>query len=148
MGGAGSLVGAALAPAIGRRFGLGHTFIAAVLLMAASYALIPLAQGPPPMPLLFLMASQLFGDFAFTVYFVNQLTLRQSVAPPEMLGRVNAAMQLMTRGVIPISALTGGVLANVIGVRPTIAIATLGILCASLWLIASPLRKLGPPEAV
>jgi predicted MFS family arabinose efflux permease len=148
MGGAGSLVGASLAPAIGRRFGLGHTFIGAALAMAFSYALIPLAQGPRPMPLVFLMASQLFGDFAFSTYLINELTLRQSVAPEEMLGRVNAAMQLMTRGVFPLSAIAGGVLAGAIGVRQTIAISVVGVLGASLWLIASPLRKLGASDAL
>jgi predicted MFS family arabinose efflux permease len=144
MGGVGNMIGASLAPAIGRRFGLGHTFIGAALAMAASYALIPLAQGPPPMPFVFLTVSQLFGDFAFSTYLVNQLTLRQSVAPNEVLGRVNAAMQLMTRGVYPLSAVFGGILAGAIGVRQTLAIAVSGILVASLWLILSPLRKLGP----
>jgi len=143
MGGVGSLAGAALAPSIGRRFGLGHTFIGSVLAMAGAYALIPLAQGPRPMPMLFLMLQQLVGDFAFSTYLVNQLTLRQSEAPEEMLGRVNAAMQLMTRGVFPISAVVGGVLAGVIGIRQTLTIAVAGVFLATFWLILSPLRKLG-----
>jgi predicted MFS family arabinose efflux permease len=147
MGGAGSLIGANLAPAIGRRFGLGHTFIASALTMAAAYALIPLAHGPHPMPLIFMMIQQLIGDFAFSTYLVNVLTLRQSVAPEEMLGRVNAAMQLMTRGVFPLSALAGGILATAIGIRPTLTIAVSGVLAASLWLIASPLRKLGARDS-
>jgi MFS family permease len=148
MGGVGSMIGATLAPAIGRRLGLGHTFIGAAITMAAAYALIPLAQGPRPMPLIFLIASQLVGDFAFTAYFVNALTLRQSLAPEDMLGRVNAAMQLLTRGVIPLSALASGILAGAIGVRPTITIAVAGILSASVWLIASPIRNLGPSDAL
>ena len=148
MGGVGSMIGATLAPAIGRRLGLGHTFIGAAITMAAAYALIPLAQGPRPMALIFLIGSQLVGDFAFTAYFVNALTLRQSLAPEDMLGRVNAAMQLLTRGVIPLSALASGILAGAIGVRPTITIAVAGILSASVWLIASPIRHLGPKDAL
>jgi MFS family permease len=148
MGGAGSLIGASLAPAIGRRFGLGHTFIGSVLTMAAAYALIPLAHGPRPLPLIFLMLSQLVGDFALSTYMINVLTLRQSVAPEEMLGRVNAAMQLMTRGAFPLSALAGGILASAIGIRQTLAIAVAGVAAASLWLIASPLRKLGASDAL
>lgn len=148
MGGVGSLIGATFAPAIGRRFGLGHTFIGAALTMATSYALIPLAHGPRPMPLLFMMASQLFGDFALSIFMINALTLRQSAAPEKMLGRVNAAMQLMTRGVFPLSALAGGILATTIGIRPTLTIAVTGVFAATLWLIASPLRKLGPSDAL
>jgi predicted MFS family arabinose efflux permease len=143
MGGAGSLIGASLAPAIGRHFGLGHTFIGSALLIAAAYALIPLAHGPRPLPLIFLMVQQLFGDFALSAFMVNNLTLRQSVAPEEMIGRVNAAMQLMTRGVFPLSALAGGFLAGAIGMRPTLTIAVSGVFAASIWLIAPPLRRLG-----
>lgn len=143
LGGAGSLIGAGLAPAIGRRFGLGRTFIGSALLMAAAYASLPLAHGTRPLPLIFLMVQQLFGDFALSTFMVNQLTLRQSVAPEEMLGRVNAAMQLMTRGVFPLSAVAGGILATAIGIRPTLAIAVAGIFAATLWLIVSPLRSLG-----
>jgi hypothetical protein len=94
------------------------------------------------------MLSQLIGDFAFSTYLVNVVTLRQSVAPEEMLGRVNAAMQLMTRGVFPLSALAGGFLASAIGIRQTLAIAVAGLAAATLWLIASPLRKLGPSDAL
>jgi MFS family permease len=148
MGGVGSIIGASLAPAIGRRVGLGHTFIGSVLVLAAAYALIPLAHGPRPWPLIFLMVQQLFGDFAFSTYMINELTLRQSVAPEGMLGRVNAAMQLMTRGVFPLSALAGGILAGAIGIRQTLAVAVAGVLAASLWLIASPLRRLGSSQAL
>jgi len=143
MGGAGSLVGATLAPVIGRRFGLGHTFIGAVLTIACAYALIPLAHGARPLPMIFLMVQQFFGDLSFTTYLINELTLRQSVAPEEMLGRVNAAMQLMSRGVFPLSAIAGGVLAGAIGIRQTLVLAVCGMAAATLWLIWSPLRRLG-----
>ncbi len=139
MGGAGAMLGATFAPAIGRRFGLGHTFIGSVLAIVVAYAMIPLAHGP--MALVYLMAQQLLGDFAFSTYMINELTLRQSVAPEEMLGRVNAAMQLMTRGVFPLSALAGGILASAIGIRPTMAISVVGVLLASLWLIISPFSR-------
>lgn len=139
MGGAGAMLGATFAPAIGRRFGLGHTFIGSVLAIAVAYAMIPLARGP--MSLLYLIVQQLLGDFAFSTYMINELTLRQSVAPEEMLGRVNAAMQLMTRGVFPLSALAGGILAGAIGIRPTMAISVAGVLIASLWLIFSPFSR-------
>jgi hypothetical protein len=98
--------------------------------------------------MIFLMVQQFFGDLAFSTYMINELTLRQSVAPEEMLGRVNAAMQLMSRGVFPISAIAGGVLASAIGIRQTLALAVSGVFLASLWLIVSPLRKLGATGAL
>jgi predicted MFS family arabinose efflux permease len=59
-----------------------------------------------------------------------------------MLGRINAAMQLMGRGAYPIGAMLGGILAGYLGVRTTFAIALCGLLCSIMWLIASPVRNL------
>jgi len=129
---------------------VGHVwFIGAVLVLIFAFALIPLARGPAPWPLAFLAVSQLLGDISFATYLVNELTLRQTVAPENMLGRVNAAMQLMSRGVYPIGAMLGGLLAGYLGIRPTFAIAVCGLLCSTMWLIASPLVHLRdmPPGA-
>jgi predicted MFS family arabinose efflux permease len=147
VGGVGNMIGSSLAPRIGRLLGLGRTFIGAGLLQSFAYALIPLARGPAPWPLAFLMVSQLLGDIAFATYLVNELTLRQTVAPEKMLGRVNAAMQLMGRGVYPFGAILGGFLAGHFGVRITLGIGVCGALCASIWLIASPLRHLQNHDA-
>jgi hypothetical protein len=64
------------------------------------------------------------------------------VAPARVLGRVNAGMHLLARGMLPIGALVGGYLAAQIGVRATLAIAGGGLLLSTLWLLASPLRRL------
>jgi len=153
VGGVGNMIGSSLAPRIGRWLGLGRTFIGAVLLLTFALALIPLARGPAPWPLAFLAVSQLLGDIAFATYLVNELTLRQTVAPENMLGRINAAMQLLSRGVYPIGAMLGGLLAGYLGIRPTFAIAVCGLLCSTMWLIASPLVHLrdmppGPDSSV
>jgi predicted MFS family arabinose efflux permease len=142
VGGVGNMIGSSLAPRIGRWLGLGRAFIVAVFVLICAFALIPLARGPAPWPLAFLTLSQLLGDIAFASYLVNELTLRQTVAPDNMLGRVNAAMQLMGRGVYPIGAMLGGFLAGHFGVRATLYIAVCGLLCSSMWLITSPLRHL------
>jgi hypothetical protein len=89
-----------------------------------------------------MMTSQLVGDMAWSIYNIHELSLRQSVTPDHVLGRVNAAMQLLTRGVFPAGAILGGVLGGAIGLRWTLTVAALGILFASVWLIASPVRTL------
>jgi predicted MFS family arabinose efflux permease len=136
------MLGASLAPRAGRSLGLGRTFIGCVLLVILSYSLILLAHGPVPVALAFLIVQQLFGDFAFAIFNVNELALRQSVAPDDVLGRVNGAMQLMTRGIYPLGALVGGMLAQAVGIRQTLLVAWIGIALSTLWLTASPLRKL------
>ncbi len=142
LGGVGSLLGAALAPMAARRFGLGPTLIGSIVIVVACYAMLPLAHGPIAMAAAFVVVQQLGGDTAFTVFNINEVTLRQTVAPDHLLGRVNGAMQLLTRGIYPIGAVICGLISERAGVRGTIAIAMIGIAFSSLWLVISPLRGL------
>jgi hypothetical protein len=112
-----------------------------VILVFAN-ALIPLAHGSITMALSFLIVQQLAGDSAVTVFNVNALSLRQTVAPDRVLGRVNAAMQLLTLGIYPLGALFCGLVAQAVGLRATLGLAVAGLAISSLWLIASPLRTL------
>ncbi|MFF1738586.1 MFS transporter [Streptomyces mirabilis] len=61
------------------------------------------------------------GSFAFAVGIsmrnVAQLTYRQSVCPPELLGRMNASMRVLTWGAMPLGGLLGGALAQWAGTR-------------------------------
>jgi len=142
VGGVGAMLGASFAPSITRMLGVGWTFIGTMLLVVVSYTLIVLAHGPLLVATSFLVIQQLFGDMGFAIFSVNALALRQSVAPAHVLGRVNGAMQLLTRGIYPLGALVGGALAQNIGIRATLAVAVIGVALSTVWLIASPLRKL------
>jgi predicted MFS family arabinose efflux permease len=48
---------------------------------------------------------------------------------------VNAAIQLASRGMLPIGALAGGFLGARIGITNTIWISTAGALASALWLV-------------
>lgn len=151
LGGAGSLLGATLAPRASRRFGPGPTLIGSIVIVVACYAMLPLAHGTIAMAAMYIVVQQLGGDTAFTVFNIKEITLRQTLTPDQLLGRVNGAMQLLTRGIYPIGAVACGFISERVGVRGTIGIAILGIALSSLWLIASPLRGLralpGPAPA-
>jgi hypothetical protein len=82
------------------------------------------------------------GDAARTVYFIGEESLRQSVTPQHLLGRVNASSQLLVAGVGPLGAILGGMLADTIGVRETLFVAALGPFIGCLWILFSPLRGL------
>jgi MFS family permease len=148
-GGAGAMGGALLAQRLEGRFPLGRTFLATSAIYGLTNFLIPLAGMAPAagapggwLPVAMLVAAQLVGDMAFTVYSINEVSLRQRVAPPRVLGRVNAGMQLLARGVYPLGALLGGYLGGLLGVRPTLALGAAGLLLSTLWLAPSPLRRL------
>jgi hypothetical protein len=112
------------------------------VLAGSRWLLIPMAHGPWYMAASFLGASQLFGDMVYPIYGIHELTLRRSVTPPEVLGRVNASMQMLFKGFWPPGAIVGGLIAQRYGVRFTLTLAALEIFASSLWLMFSPVRGL------
>lgn len=141
VGGATSLAGAFAAERLVRRFGFGRTFIGAAAVTGVTALLPPLAHGPVAVCAIFLGTAQLF-DMAWPVYNISELSLRQAVTPNHLLGRVNSAMHLLFRGVLPVGALAGGMIAEVIGMRITMFAGALGFLLSTLWLVFSPIRHL------
>ena len=138
LGGAGSLVGAYIAPQSSRRHGLGPMFFGTAVLIGCAQFFIPLSSEFPRIGILCLCVQQFAGDLVWTIYMVNETTLRQYLAPGQVMGRVNAAMQLASRGMLPFGALAGGFLADQIGIAVTLLIGAAGVLLSCLWLL--PLR--------
>jgi hypothetical protein len=89
--------------------------------------------------LLFAAGSFMLG-FGSVLYNVNQVSFRQMLCPPELLGRMNATMRFLVWGVMPIGALAGGAVASSIGLRPAMWVGAAGSTAAVGWLLASPLR--------
>ena len=142
VGGAGSLIGAALASPFGSRLGLGPALIVAGALNALFSLFIPLAGGGRLRAMILLMAAQLFGDAAGTAWLIYAKTLRQSLLPPEVLGRVAGAFTAVSGLAAVVGALVGGELGQRLGSRPTLLIACAGLALAPAFCLASPLRRL------
>ena len=87
-----------------------------------------------------------FGYVAFwssaVVYNVAQVSYRQAICPPELLGRMNASVRWIVWGTMPIGALFGGVLGTTIGLRPTLFVCVAGGWAAGLFVFFSPLRHM------
>lgn len=144
LGGVGAFVGALLAGPLVRRLGLGKTLIASMTFYGCTGLTIPLAGGSTPVAVGMLAAGQLIGDVAISVYLINDISLRQSAIPSSLLGRANASMQVLERGIGPAGALLAGILGGsaLLGLRGTILIGVLGVIISSLWLVFSPVRTL------
>ena len=80
--------------------------------------------------------------FCGVIYNVAQVSYRQSVTPPQLMGRMNAAVRWIVWGTMPLGGIIGGVLGSTIGVRPTIWIGLVGSWAAGFWVYFSPLRKM------
>lgn len=141
IGGVGSLAGALLSRAFVRALGLGRALIVTSIISSACALFIPLASGAPVLVgIAFLAAHQLFGDGFAVAFFIQATTLRQTVLPREVLGRANAAIHVVTAGMLPIAALIAGAIAAAAGVHAAVWVGVLiGVLApAMLW----PLRDL------
>ena len=137
-GGPGALLGAVAAVAIARRIGVGPTIVSAQILTGVAVLATPLAGGPIWLAALVLAAGEFLLGTARPIFNITQLSLRQGITPDRLQGRVNATMRFMMWGVTPIGALTGGLLGSLIGLRPTLLLAAIGVLLAFAWVAFSP----------
>jgi len=151
LAGVGSLVAAGAVTPLNARFGFGPTMLAALGGTGVAWLVLGASTGG------FVVASLTFGlglfllDFAAMTFFINYLTLRQTVTPDRLLGRVTATMICLTVATAPFGGLAGGWVAEHWGLRAAILLAGAGAL-AMIPLVAwtSPLAKMrtlpGPQE--
>jgi len=141
-GGVGDLIGALVAERTTRRLGLGTTLLTTMGVGVLAAVLTPLAGGPLVVASAMVMTAQLVGDGLGSIFDIAALSVRQSATPEGLLGRVNGATYVLVAGAGPLGAAVGGLLAGVIGVRETLAVAVLGVSLAKLWIVFSPARSL------
>lgn len=141
-GGVGALVGAVLAGWLSRRLGVGPSFLGAQMLVALAIAIIPLAPADPAHGMAYLVVSQILGDAFGVATLILGTSLSQTVMPPALLGRVNAAFKATSGGLAVLGAILGGLLGETIGVRGAIWIGVAGLAVAPLFSLPGPLKRL------
>lgn len=148
----GGLVGAVLADRAARLVGEGRVVAVSALAGGPAFALTPLALPlvdagvRPEVPMI--VGGALFS-FAVVVYNVAQVSFRQRLCPPALLGRMNASVRFIVWGTVPIGGLVGGLLGTQLGAVPTLWVATAGMALSALPVMLSPLvrmRDLPRPE--
>ena len=140
-GGIGAFIGALMVGRLSNRFGTGPTIIGALIFMGLMGGLVPLAaslgqQGATAV----LLLGQLLGDVAMAIFLITQISLRQTLTPDELLGRMNASFEFIVGFAVTLGIFTGGLLGEWIGIRPSLMIAVIGVMLSCLWLVFSPLR--------
>jgi hypothetical protein len=142
VGGVGALLGASIASAWIRAFGVGWAIISSGLIAAASAFFIPLAHGSPLGGMAYLMVAQIFGDSFGVVAIVVSTSLRQSILPLNLMGRAGAVFRVGAGAPAIFAALLGGVLGGMIGPRPVMYAAAAGMTISMFWAFFSPLVRL------
>ncbi|HVK24960.1 MAG TPA: MFS transporter [Actinokineospora sp.] len=148
-GAVGGLIGAFLAVRTGKRYGPGPAIVIGFGIGSFAQALTPLAGGPPILAVAILFGSFLLGGIGTTIGNIHLATLTQTVTPQRLLGKTNAAIRFLTWGTMPIGALLGGWLGDLIGLRATLFVTAAGFTASLLLVLFSPVAKLKalPAEA-
>ncbi|MFG2296407.1 MFS transporter [Streptomyces sp. NPDC048603] len=136
----GSLVAALCTEKLSRAVGEARLTWLSLLVTMPFGLLLPLADGGRLLGLFVL--GTLVQSAGVTVYNICQVTYRQSVCPPRLLGRMTATMRFLVWGVLPLSGLLAGALGQLYGVRGALWILAAGLSAAPLVLLCSPLRRM------
>jgi MFS family permease len=144
LGAVGGLLGAVLAPRVASRLGEGSAIPMCAVASSVFVLLVPLAGAvsEPVASLVLLGVSEIGFGFSVLVYNILQLTMRQRVCPPRLLGRMNASIRFAVWGVMPLAALASGYLGEHLGLVPTMLIGAAGSFLATAPVIFSPLRTM------
>jgi len=107
-GAAGGVLGSVFASRFNRRLGLGWTMAWSNLVCCLALLVVGL------FPVLWVSAAAFFASsFAVLIWNVLMLTLRQSIIPGALLGRVHGTWRTLLWGTMPLGSVIGGLLARV-----------------------------------
>jgi MFS family permease len=141
VGAVGGLIGAVAAPRFAAWIGEGTVIPVASMISSLFLLLVPLSVLAPErwMSLVMLIVSEFGFAFGVLAYNIMQLSMRQRVCPPRLLGRMNASIRFVVWGVMPIAALASGLLAENLGLVPTLWIGWAGSIVFVAPVLFSPL---------
>lgn len=134
----GGLLGAMATPHIVKRIGEARAIPVSALGFSFVALLLPVAALTPSIAFPLLVAQFFVMSFTVLVYNITQVTFRQRITPPRLLGRMNASVRFVVWGVMPIAALLAGALGTWLGVIPTMWIGAIGQLASATFVVFAP----------
>jgi MFS family permease len=138
----GGLIGSALTGRLGRRIGIGPSYIVGCVLFPAPLVLVPLAGGPQPLVVALLFLAEFFSGLGVMILDISAGSIIAAAVPDRLRARASAAYRVVNYGIRPIGSLVGGALGSTIGLRTTLWIATVGGIAGFLWLLPSPIARM------
>lgn len=134
--GVGAVAGALVADRIGQALGRVRAVVAASVAMGLSSLLIPLTTAGAGLVLYGVGAALV--AFWITVNNVIVVSLRQTLCPNRLLGRMLATTRFLAWASLPAGGLVGGALGTALGLRATLWLAAIGLVLSSAWVLLSP----------
>ena len=138
IGSVGGLLGAAIAPRLSARFGVGPMVVLGSVLFPAPMALLALAGGAQWWAATVLATAEFLSAIGVMIFDINLNSIQASVIPDGMRSRVSGAYSTVNYGCRPLGALIGGALGGTIGLRETFVLAAVGGVSSVFFLLWSP----------
>jgi MFS family permease len=140
IGSVGVIVSALVTSRVTKVVGVGRMLVLTSAGVSVSWLPVAIAPDDLLFPALTgtILALGLFG----VAWNINQLSLRQAIAPLRMQGKINATMRFIAWGTIPIGSIGGGFLGGVIGLHNTIWVGALGSVVSFVPVALSPIRHI------
>ncbi|HSJ27546.1 MAG TPA: MFS transporter [Acidimicrobiia bacterium] len=116
-GAVGGVIGSVIASRVSQRIGPGASLFTAIALSSATLAVTGLTSSAVLVWAMFVIQS-----FAGVLWNVITVSLRQTIIPDRLLGRVNSVYRFFAWGMMPLGSLLGGAVVAIvesIGDRPT-----------------------------
>jgi predicted MFS family arabinose efflux permease len=137
--GVGMVVGALIAPRVMGRLPLGIVIAIGPLAGLAAALVMVLTIWAPAAPLA--AASFFLMGAGPIIWVISTTTLRQTVTPAELLGRVSA-LNIVAYGARPIGAAIGAVIGGLYGAEACLVVACVGFVVQAATILVSPVMRL------
>ncbi|MFD7631694.1 MFS transporter [Streptomyces sp. NPDC059851] len=144
----GGLIGSLVSRRVIARFPLGRVYLVAQSALLLGPTLIVLAGGPKPLMLAMFVLSFFTTYLGLGVAGVIIVSLRQTLTPQSMMGRMTAAFRTLLFGGGALGGLAAGLLAGRLGAHGALVVAAAASAAVVLGLLVSPVSRLKAlPEA-
>ena len=138
----GAVAGSFVTGRVGRRLGVGPTFLLGCVLFPLPLVLVPAAGGPRWLVIACLLVAEFTSGVGLMMLDIMAGSISAALIPVPLRSRVSGAFMVVNYGVRPLGTTVAGILGTVIGVRTTLWIATIGPVAGLLWMIPSPIPSL------
>jgi len=141
-GAIGGLIGSVVTSRLGRRIGIGPTYILGCIVFPVPLVLVPLAGGPYWLILAMLFLAEFGAGLGVMILDISAASIFAALVPHRLRSRVSGAYMVVNMGVRPVGSLIGGFLGTAIGLQTTLWIGVVGAAAGFLWLLPSPIPKM------
>ena len=141
-GAIGGLIGSVVTSRLGRRIGIGPTYILGCIVFPVPLVLVPLAGGPYWLILAMLFLAEFGAGLGVMILDISAGSIFAALVPHRLRSRVSGAYMVVNMGVRPVGSLIGGFLGTAIGLQTTLWIGVVGAAAGFLWLLPSPIPKM------